>query len=398
MDNLEVLAESSQDIVVVKKKSLSVKHCEIVCDVDKMPVDVQETLNKYKTIKHWAYIIHDKDDTRPHYHIYVHFGGATCSIDLVAKWFQIPSNFIDKINGRRVDMLEYLTHSNTTQQNKHQYSKSEVHANFDFETEIANSKIIGDFKNFSYAQQLQYVNTLPIVEKTKAFSQLKKLWEIECQCLCLNTDRHIEVMFVTGKGGTGKTYYAKKLLQNLGYDFCISSSSNDPFQDYKGQNAIILDDMRPRDKNKNTSDGFSFEDLLKILDNDTASSVKSRFNNKVFNGKMIVITSSIPINYWFSELKFNALEDLNQLYRRITCYVTVTEDEVTVFDGLDKNGKPAGLGTMFKNELKELINNKKQKQRFDFKSAFAKICEPLTVQFEVQESFKEILDEKKKKS
>ena len=214
----------------------------------------------------------------------------------------------------------------------------------------------------------------------------------------MNTDRHIEVMFVTGKGGTGKTYYAKKLLQNLGYDFCISSSSNDPFQDYKGQNAIILDDMRPRDKNKNTSDGFSFEDLLKILDNDTASSVKSRFNNKVFNGKMIVITSSIPINYWFSELKFNALEDLNQLYRRITCYVTVTEDEVTVYDGLDKNGKPAGLGTIFKNELKELINNKKQKQRFDFKSAFAKICEPLTVGFEVQESFKELLNEKKKNS
>jgi len=88
---------------------------------------------------------------------------------------------------------------------------------------------------------------------------------------------------------------------------------------------------------------------------------------------------------------------LNQLYRRISCYVTVTEDEVTVFDGLDNKGKPAGLGTIFKNELKELLNNKKQKQKFDFKSAFAKICEPLTVQFEVQGNFlKENIDGKKK--
>jgi len=397
MAELEILQETADSVVVEKKKSLSLRQMEIVCDVDKMPVDVYETLNKYSTIKDWAYIIHDKDDTRPHYHIYVHFGGASVQVDLVAKWFGIAPNFISKVKGRRTDMLEYLTHSNSTQQNKYQYPKSEVVSNFDFETEIKNSKIIGDFKNYSYAQQLQYVNTLPIIEKTKAFSQLKKLWELECQCLCLNTDRQINVMFVTGKGGTGKTYYAKKLLQNLGYDFCISSSSNDPFQDYKGQKAIILDDMRPRDKSKNMSEGFSFDDLLKILDNDTASSVKSRFNNKVFNGEMIVITSSIPICYWYGDLKYNALEDLNQLYRRISCYVTVTEDEVTVFDGLDNKGKPAGLGTIFKNELKELLNNKKQKQKFDFKSAFAKICEPLTVQFEVQGNFlKENIDGKKK--
>lgn len=41
------------------------KQIEIVTDVDKLNVDIQETIMKYQTIKQWAYIIHDKDDTRP---------------------------------------------------------------------------------------------------------------------------------------------------------------------------------------------------------------------------------------------------------------------------------------------------------------------------------------------
>ena len=47
------------------------KHCEIVQDADKLKVDIQATCMKYQSIKKWAYILHDKDDTRPHYHIYL---------------------------------------------------------------------------------------------------------------------------------------------------------------------------------------------------------------------------------------------------------------------------------------------------------------------------------------
>ena len=177
---------------------------EIVTDADKLPVDIQATCKKYKTIKQWAYILHDKDDTRPHYHIYLNFGASSCDTAMVAKWFGIEENFIEKVKGRKTDVLLYLTHGNDTQKNKHQYDPSEVIANFDFETEIQNAKIIGDFERFSYAQQVQYVNTLPLGEKTKAFTQLKRLWELHCQCLTLNTDRNIKVVFICGKAGTGK--------------------------------------------------------------------------------------------------------------------------------------------------------------------------------------------------
>ena len=332
------------------------KHCEVVSNVSHLKVDIQAVIRSKKSIKQWAYILHDKDDTEPHYHIYLNFGKTSVEFSDVATWFGLDEQFVNKVEGRKVDMLIYLTHANPGQEHKFQYSPKDVIANFDFESEIAVSKILGNFEQFSYAQQLEYVNSLSVNEKTKAHTQLDKLWKLHCQCLVLKPDRQIEVMFIHGKGGTGKTYYAKKLLEKLGYDYCVSSSSNDPFQDYMGQQAIILDDLRDK--------AFEFEDLLKLLDNDTASSVRSRFSNKVFNGKIIVITSTVPLAYWYREYQYNMSDALQQLYRRITSYVVVEEFYVNVYDDLDTRGRPKGNPRVFKNEIPTLKRQKPKKTNF----------------------------------
>ena len=332
------------------------KHCEVESRVEYFKGDIQEILKSKKTIKKWAYILHDKDDTAPHYHIYLHFGDSGVDTKMIAEWFGLQESQVNRIKGRSTDMLEYLIHANDTQKYKYQYDPSEVVANFDFYTAIKNAKILGDFEKYSYAQQLEYVNKLPVGEKAAAFTKLEKLWKIHCQWLVLNNNREIEVMFIHGKGGTGKTYYAIKLLDQMGYDYCVSSSSNDPFQDYMGQKAIILDDLRDK--------AFEFEDLLKLLDNNTASSVKSRFSNKVFNGKMIVITSTVPLSFWYRQYQYNDKDTLQQLYRRITSYVVVTEEYVRVYDELDNSGRPSGLAYVYHNEISELKRQKKNKTNF----------------------------------
>lgn len=362
---------------------MQLRHMEIVQDADKLKVDIQQTCMQYKTIKQWAYILHDKDDTRPHYHIYLNFHPTSANTADVAKWFQLGytdekgvehsgEQFIEKVKGRKTDVLLYLTHGNDSQKYKHQYSPSEVVCNFDFESEIATAKIVGDFENYSYAQQLKYVNSLPVSEKAKAYTMLRKLWDLYCQCLSLQTDRKIDVVFISGKGGTGKTFYAKKMLNSLGYDYCISSSSNDPFQDYAGQKAIILDDLRDT--------AFEdLEDLLKILDNNTQSSVRSRFNNKVFNGKMIVITSSVPLCYWYPRYQYSR-DNLEQLYRRVGSYVEVTTETVTVYpEGCQKNGKPKGVGRMYRNEVQDFAA--KKNEVFDITSVFDGICKDADTPF-----------------
>lgn len=336
------------------------KHCEVVSNQEYIKVDIQEVLRSKKSIKQWAYILHDKDDTKPHYHIYLNFGKTSVEFADVANWFGVPENFVSEVKGRKTDMLLYLTHGNDSQTNKHQYDPKEVIANFDFEGEIAVSKVLGNFEKFSYAQQLQYVNSMSVSEKPKAYATLERLWKLHCQCLVLHPDRNIEVMFIHGKGGTGKTYYAKKLCEKLGYDYCISSSSNDPFQDYLGQTAMILDDLRDK--------AFEFEDLLKVLDNNTASSVKSRFSNKVFNGKLIIITSTVPLSYWYPDHRCAGDDSLSQLYRRISSYVHVLEDTIRVYDTIDERGRPTGHPRVYWNDIGSVRGTKKE--RTDFAAAF----------------------------
>lgn len=348
-----------------EKKIIYLKHCEVVSQPEYIDGKVGDIIRAHKVIKKYAYILHDKDrDTSPHYHIYLNFGRTGIPLPDIAKWFGLQESCVERIKGSSVDVLKYLVHGNDSQINKHQYDYSEVVANFDFLAEIESDKVLGDFEKYSYAQQLQYVNNLPVSEKTLAFSKLEKLWKIYCQCLVLNNDRDIDVIFIDGKGGTGKTYYAKKLLTQMGYDYCVSSSSNDPFQDYLGQKAIILDDLRDT--------AFDFEDLLKMLDNNTASSVRSRFTNKVFNGKLIVITSTVPLSYWYRTHQYSDnKDDIQQLYRRITSYVKVTHDLVSVYNQIDERGRPTGIPYVYKNEIPEL---KKQNQaRTDYAAIFGEM-------------------------
>lgn len=348
---------------IVSSKAIYRKQFEIMQDEEHLKVDIQKVCSEHSTIKQYAYIKHDKDDTRPHYHIYVNFGRASISHLDVAKWFNVPQNFVRTIKSK-VSYLRYLTHDLDSQRHKHQYSPGEVISNFDFQTVIKNDLILGDFENYSYAQQLKYINTLPRDERIPAFNKLERFWKMHCQSLALQKERNVKVVFICGKAGSGKTYYAKKLCNSEGYDYCISSSSNDPFQDYMGEKVMIFDDLRYT--------AFPLSDLLKMLDNHTSSSYRCRFANKVFNGDMIIITSPIPVAYWYPEYKDNCYDSLEQLYRRISCYVVVSEREVCIYNKLDKDGNPVGLARVFQNELYFLKQDIEVVEKVDFCAMFAK--------------------------
>ena len=360
-----------------KEKRLSGKECEVMNYVQYFKEPIIDIIKRYSTIKKYAFILHDKDYNEkgvlesPHYHIYLNFGRATVPFDMVARWFGVEPQYVQKVH-KTGSLLEYLTHSNESQKFKHQYSPEEVTANFDFVKEAEIENMLGDFTKYSYAQQLMYVNSLSQDKRIPAFNQLQKFWKLECEVRTLQSDRDIEVVFICGKGGTGKTYYAKKLLEQMGYDYCVSSSSNDMWQDYKGQWAMILDDVR--------DSSMPFADMLKMIDNNTSSSVASRYANKVFNGKLMVLTSSIPPKFWYRSVQRDggrnfivSDEDLNQFYRRITCYIYMTDKHITIYnEGLDNLGNPKGLGQVLVNEVAQIKQEKRE--RTDFGGIFSKFC------------------------
>ena len=133
----------------------------------------------------------------------------------------------------------------------------------------------------------------------------------------MDKDREITVIFCVGDTGTGKTTFSKQMAKLQNKSICISSSSNDVMQDYKGEDILVLDDLR--------DDNFSFTDLLKLLDNHTKSTTKSRYSNKGFIGDTIIITSYKDIIKWYPSLDD---EKKTQLYRRIQFRYVFTKKEI----------------------------------------------------------------------
>lgn len=136
----------------------------------------------------------------------------------------------------------------------------------------------------------------------------------------------MNVIFISGCSGSGKTTYAKMMCDNQNYSYFISSSSNDPFDGYAGQDAIILDDLR--------GSSFTFADLLKITDNHTGSSVKSRYKNKWLECKLMIITSIMPIEEFYTNVFESSSEPLIQFQRRCQTYIIMDNEfmDVYVFD------------------------------------------------------------------
>ena len=135
----------------------------------------------HKTIKRYAYIKHDKDtysqndynnykkahkDEEPYFNVgdlkEAHWHGVfetdnAIELETIAKWLDIPSQYIEVPKGGRrafLDCVQYLTHEDEKQQTegKYLYSDNEVISNFDFIQELNDR----DEKKLKYADYQKY--------------------------------------------------------------------------------------------------------------------------------------------------------------------------------------------------------------------------------------------------
>ena len=321
----------------------------------KMSIDeMRAVIDKHTIVKYWAYIIHDKDTKQdgspkePHIHLYLNFGQSSATFKDVASWFNDRPSQVCAVKQRRADILMYLTHRNAP--NKYQYDDSEVVANFDVQKTITSDLERDQVKDnidalvFSFAkEEITYAQAqrgMQTIKKalpngkmldywTKALQQIERLWKQMC-LVSTKGKRNMKIIFIHGKSGSGKSTYAEMyadmLCKKMGYrDFARSSASNDIMQDYMGEDIFILDDFRDVDELTGVSQ--SLTDVLKMLDPHFASSSKSRYTNKTFTGKLMIITSTKDPLTWFEGTK----EQRWQFFRRIDKLIDIDKDNVTVY-------------------------------------------------------------------
>ena len=129
-------------------------------------------------------------------------------------------------------------------------------------------------------------------------------------------NRDMEVIYIYGDSSCGKTTYAKELAAQNEYSCYVSSGGEDMLDDYKGQDCVILDDLRAYDVN--------FSSLLKLLDNHTQSMVRARYHNKFLECKLMIITTSKSMEELYKDLPGSENEDIIQLRRRCKLYIKMT--------------------------------------------------------------------------
>ena len=83
-----------------------------------------------------------------------------------------------------------------------------------------------------------------MADYVKYGKQIRTAFEYRLKRLERMVDRKMDVIYIYGNSGTGKTTYAKMIAQEKGYEIFTSSGTNDPFDGYKGEECVILDDLR----------------------------------------------------------------------------------------------------------------------------------------------------------
>lgn len=342
---------------------MRMKLFEIVQQEEYLNMDiVKDALENKKGIKDWLYILHDKDTDSEgnlkasHYHIYCRLTNSYDS-KYIAQWFNVPEQYVSKIKGNWSDALNYATHRN--RQEKYQYSDEEVVSNFDWKAERTVTK--GRKKDERKEEILNLIDAgiireynihdyLTVIEYDKYKKNIDNAFKFRVNKLMQKVERKMDCYFITGRSGTGKTTYAKQLAKEKGYSVYISSGSNDVLDSYQGQDCIILDDLRPS--------CMGLSDLLKMLDNNTSSTVKSRYKNKVLECKLIIITTTLDIDTFFNNVFKDEEESCVQLKRRCKYHLTVTMEDIFIrkwYKGVNEYSKAVRIPNPNRDLLSESL-------------------------------------------
>lgn len=235
---------------------------------------------RYKTIKRYGYILHDKDTYNDeearegegklgdlkgkHWHAVIECNPAL-PISTISRWFGVPAQYIDipKGQGAFLDCIQYLTHEN--EEGKHIYSDEEVKANFDFRKELKereeNRLKYGrdlDKKERQRFDVLYCGKTLRqcIADDKYLYMQdMEKLKKLRMEFIYNQDPPTTRInYYVCGKGGYGKDLLCKVLAKSLfrQYDkeddiYFIVGSKGSLFEGYDGQPVIIWSDKRAVD-------------------------------------------------------------------------------------------------------------------------------------------------------
>lgn len=332
--------EKDKEKEVENKKEIRSRNVMYTQQVDHLKIKAENlsSILKKTRAEEWAFILHDKDDeVKPHYHVILHYRNAV-RLSTVAHIFNDDPQYVDKWNNHWNNACAYLIHitKDALKEGKHRYDVDEVTANFEYNEKIASiidkfnndrvhgadkvAKMITEYGNHEMSRS-QLQSKIGDAEMTRNHVWIQRIDDLNSKrrherFLKAFDGKAQETIWLWGSAGVGKSRYADYLLR--GKETAKLGSSRDYFQDYNGENYVILNDLRPNE--------FTYADLLRLTDpyqHDKAA--PRRYHDLKLNLKVLIITSPYSPDefYEYCHIQNYRIDTFEQLNRRIhTIHVT----------------------------------------------------------------------------
>lgn len=271
----------------------------------------------------------DEEDNNTHFHIVIKFKTNSRFSTIKSKF---PYGHIEPILSTVKKTVQYLVHLNHPE--KLAYKWEDIITNggdlSEFKTlsrsqqEVHLQRIIGKIESGEINMQNVELNTpIDIYSKhtnviNNALKYKMRIQEADIK------NKKLHVIYMFGPSRVGKSEFAWNYCKSLypNEDPCLSSNSNDPLQDYKGEKCLIWNDFRDSQ--------FKFTDLLTFIDPYYRSSGNSRYYNKRFLGDVLIFTSTVRLDFLYKGCQ-DQTEDMKQFRARISEYYIFSKDEVRIF-------------------------------------------------------------------
>ncbi|MDM7546132.1 MULTISPECIES: Rep family protein [Lactococcus] len=326
---------------------------------DKIFNEIYNRLKNLEGLKIIALIVHDKDENKnglkdAHVHGYLEFtkqktiASVSACLGIEPQYVEVPRK------GRygRLNCLAYLVHAKNL--DKYQYSPEEVETfeTFDYEEFIDDN--LNDFRKYNATDKrkkgeigldlaLQEVQqgrlklreifrdedlALLYAGHMQKFSEAFEFYGLRNAMLRLDELEQgkydLTVLYIQGAPGIGKSYLAREVAQKVreygnknGFASDVfSASSSNPFDDYYGEDILILDDLR--------QESLKVSDWLKLFDPLNTAKMSARYRNKMIVPRLVIVANYKSVEQFFGSFNFKN-EDINQFKRRINFSSKISE-------------------------------------------------------------------------
>lgn len=279
--------------------------------------DILETLETWDKNYDFYMIEHNEDEDNIHWHIVLEFKFPTAFNQIKNKF---PYGDIEKCKYGVKKAVQYLTHMNNPE--KYQYSWDEVYTNAPAKLEIYKiPKAVKDTNKLRELTDKIVSGEIREYETEKIDPQLyikykakiKNAFEYRQLIIAKNPNRSLQVIVCQGPPRVGKSLFAKIYAEKNNMSICFSSSSNDPWQEYMGQDIFVYDDFNYTN--------IHIEDLLKAFDPHNLTSVSARYKNRLFVGNIIFVCTNRNITEWYT---WACNDHRKALFARISCVLDFT--------------------------------------------------------------------------